>query len=177
MQRGQKLVYNAREAHFLPYVASLDPLWDSCLSAIQGKLRRDLGQVISQYLPFMKNLAYLELGIDVLEFLIYDGRGSDLGDRRNLSGTCEDVRRGRREGPNDLLAVFDMLSHIAILEALHLRLAWRDFLVNKYEATGVGVDGVLTLGVKTEMRMLYLDMVKQRVERLRRAKKFDDEAE
>jgi hypothetical protein len=52
----------------------------------------------------LSNLTYLELGVDVLEFLIYDGSRSSLSvltDTRNLGETCKVVKSSVKRNTND----------------------------------------------------------------------------
>jgi hypothetical protein len=179
----ERLRPGTTKIHLLPpYVAALDPLWIRSLPIVQGKLFGGINHTTSQYLPRMENLVYLELGVDVLELLLYHTPdvsrvGSAKIDTRSLSENCANVSSGRRQGPNLFLAVFDMLSHMDHWKDLHVRVLWRDFLVDRYRAAGASVDGTLTADVKTEMRGLFLDLAKQRVKQRGPVKTFDDDVE
>jgi hypothetical protein len=185
MQPRQMLRPGTTVAQFLPYVvpyvAALDPLSIVTLEMVQGQIRREIEITIGQHIPRLSNLTYLELGVDVLEFLIYDGSRSSfslLTDTRNLGETCEVVRSGaERTNFHNLLGLFDMLSPMDRWKDLHIHVRWRNFLVDRSRAAGANIDGTLTADVKTDMRGLYLDLAKQRIEQRGPVKTFDDDVE
>jgi hypothetical protein len=185
MQPRQMLRPGTTAAQFLPYVvpyiAALNPLSIVTLEIVQGRIRCEIEITIGQHIPRMSNLTYLELGVDVLEFLIYDGSRSSISvltDTRSLGETCQVLKSGaERTNLHNILGLFDMLSHMDRWKDLHIHVLWRDFLVDRYRAAGASVDATLTADVKTEMRGLYLGLAKQRVEQRGPVKTFDDDVE
>jgi hypothetical protein len=94
MQIDQSYLTGTTNAHFLPCVASHNPLQGDDLEPVQDKLRRNLDYTC-HILYGMKNLEYLELGVDVLEFLICDGSGMNRPGSGNLGDIIQLVRNGR----------------------------------------------------------------------------------
>ena len=113
----------------------------------------------------LPTLTYLELGVDVLEFLIYEDKGSvdqacaavrkrseKMQYRASLSGSS----RPKLLGTHMMLQILNRLRAASNFANLHVRLRWSGFVERAYRDGGI-VFADLTEDVKEEMRVLYME--------------------
>jgi hypothetical protein len=152
-------------AQFLPYVLARLVAQDRpALVQTQIKLCRDL-DLAFQLLDRITNLTSLELGVGVLEFLIYGAASCNAAwsFTPNLTSILDGIRSGKVKSNHLLLDVLCRMSGLNNLHSIQPDLMWRDFVEDGYDRAGVGFGQGWTVDVRDEMRGRYKRMVTARI--------------
>jgi hypothetical protein len=139
-------------AIFKPYVkAHMVPDDNYNMVFIQGVLRKELECTMDK-IGRLPSLTHLELGIDVLEFMIYQN-SRDMSCALRWAETLQS-----NTGFHSMLNVVRQLRAAPKLAEMHVRLRWSEFVEEGYRAAGVVFDEFTDVA-KEKVRDLYVKYI------------------